>query len=90
MATKPAAEVVNRGQVPCAASCMASMVPVASDVLLYREAERASATDLAVVVNKEEGYLEGETKEDDADDKENEQLPDVKKAKECPEGSKEQ
>ncbi|KAF0933848.1 hypothetical protein E2562_019301 [Oryza meyeriana var. granulata] len=40
--------------------------------------------------NKEEGDLEGETKEGDVDDRKKGQLSDAEKAKDCPEGSKEQ
>ncbi|KAF0905987.1 hypothetical protein E2562_009008 [Oryza meyeriana var. granulata] len=36
--------------------------------------------------NKEECHLEGETKEGDADDRKKGQLPDAKKAEDCPEG----
>ncbi|KAF0889864.1 hypothetical protein E2562_033840 [Oryza meyeriana var. granulata] len=43
-----------------------------------------------VQANKKEGHLEGETKEGDAYDRKKGQLPDAEKAKDCPEGSKEQ
>ncbi|KAF0889329.1 hypothetical protein E2562_022877 [Oryza meyeriana var. granulata] len=43
-----------------------------------------------VQANKEEGDLEGETKEGDANDRKKGQLIDAEKAEDCPEGSKEQ